>query len=235
MADRISPELPQFPPPPEIEWGLHIPNSSASPHIRLRCAFLDFLSSETIKTAPHAPGPYFDSTTPKTGIWTCYNNQNGLNSILTAYGLDTIPNASHINSILVRLLTRKGTKESRWGLLPEYSIYAEIEVYDINHKAFIATTEDNVICPLSTSIIFEWATLAGAEDICPSLDWSCVAAIIAHETSLSCKCDGTNTTEQEHNAKIMQDLNPLRHLGYLGWPGAMPVVDNHPVLFFRRS
>ena len=229
------PELPQFPPPPEIEWGSHIPNSSASPHIRLRCALLDFLSSETIKTTPHAPGPYFDSTTPKTGIWTCYNNQNGLNSILTAYGLDTIPNASHINFILIRLLTRKGTKETQWGLLPEYSIYAEIEAYDINRKAFIATTEDNVICPFSTSIIFEWATLAGAEDICPSLDWSCVVAIIAHETPLSSKCDGTNTTEQEHNFKMMQDLNPLRHLGYLGWPGAMPVVDNHPVLFFRRS
>jgi hypothetical protein len=61
-----------------------------------------------------------------------------------------------------------------------------------------------------------------------------VAAIIAHETSFSCKCDGTNTTEQEHNSKIMQDLNSLRHLGYLGWPGAMPVVDNHPVLFFSQ-
>jgi hypothetical protein len=32
----------------------------------------------------------------------------------------------------------------------------------------------------------------------------------------------------------MQDLNSLRHLGYLGWPGAMPVVDNHPVLFFSQ-
>jgi hypothetical protein len=235
MADRISPELPQFPPPPEIEWGSHIPNSSASPQIRLRCALLDFLSSNTIKTAPHALGPYFDSTTPKTGILTRYNNQNGLNTILTAYGLDTIPNASTINSILIRIITRKGTKETHWGLLPEYSIYAEIEAYDINREAFIAATEDNVICPLSTSIIFQWATLGGAEDVCPSLDWSCVVAIIAHENSLSFKCDGTDTTEKEHNSQMMQDLNPLRHLGYLGWPGAMPVVNNNPVLFFRRS
>jgi hypothetical protein len=194
------PELPQFPPPPEIEWGSYIPNSSASPDIRLRCALLEFLSSNTITTALHALGPYFDSTIPKIGVLTRYNNKNGLNSILTAYGLDTIPNASHINFILIRLLTRKGTKETQWGLLPEYSIFAEIEAYDV----------------------------------CPSLDWSCVVAIIAHENSLSFKCDGTNTTQQEHNFKMRQDLNPLRHLGYLGWQGAMPVVDNHPVLFFRR-
>ena len=73
MAYQISPTTAPLAPPPQIKWRSHVPNASADPRTRIRCALIDLLSSNTIETLPHSPGPYFSSAAFKRCFETRYD------------------------------------------------------------------------------------------------------------------------------------------------------------------
>jgi hypothetical protein len=221
--------------PPQINWGSHVPDVSASPHIRLSCVLLDLLASNTIQTATHAPSPYFDTTAAKVCFLTRYDNTSGLDKLISAYGLDRIPEASTIGSITFRILTKmQRTTDPSYGPMKKYIISAEALTGDVNREPFSTVTEHGITCPLDTSIVFEWFTPDGPEDVVTSTGWDCVVGIIAHESWLCSRQDGSFVFKAEHDFKMMQNLDPLRHLGYLGWPGILPVVEGGLQPTFRR-
>lgn len=210
---------------PQIAWGNHVPNSSASPNIRLHCALLDFVQSGTIESAVHAPFPFF-TTTPNLVFRARYDGANGLAMLLSAYGLDSLLNASTISMVAFRILTSRKEIDTSAGPQREYEICATASVYN--------TSEESESCEFNAGIRMTWLSLDGARDISHSLSWDTVVAIIAHASRTSCRIDGEDCTPQELADNISRDPNPLRHLGYEGWVGLRFPSNGQYVPSFRR-
>jgi hypothetical protein len=92
--------------------------------------------------------PYLGSAAFKRCFETRYDNNSGLGAPLLAYGLDNISNASTISSIIFRIFTKKGTRNTTWGSVPEYGIYAEFQVQDFSGEIFMATNNDDNVTHL---------------------------------------------------------------------------------------
>jgi hypothetical protein len=230
--DRLNPTMAS---PPEITWGSHIPNPSASPHIRLRCVLLDILGSHTIQGSIHAFGPpYFSlSVSPPDSqlFFTVYDHTSGPPALLSAYGLHTKP---PIEYILFRIFTRKGKNQTPIPSIT-YTIYAEAEAYDIDKKLIVATNEHNFLRPLEEPIFCDWAIPDNAEeDFVPSIRWDTIVVIVVYEGTLCFGRDGNCLPIEERKSRMNGNLDPLRDLGYLGWPGYVPYVAGVMMPTFRE-
>jgi hypothetical protein len=230
--------------PNGITWGSHQPASSASPHIRLRCAIFDLLISGTVETATHSPGSYFETTaavfrpgglpinTGNPDFHMTVNASNGLPTLLSAYGFDPSHN---IGRILFQIYTWKILHPAQ--NMRQYTVFADANVYDNSGNPVIAATEDGVICPLGTCSMMQWQVSDGTPDLASSIDWRCIIAIAAHNIVLAIKADGAEYSTAENRARVMNQPDPLIHLGYRGWPGFILRDDRTGVLHpsFRRA
>lgn len=123
------------------------------------------------------------------------------------------------------------------GILREfYEVGADIMAFDIQSNSIIATTEDGEVCPLRTCIELSVPKPPrGQADTMPSVEWECIAAILAHETRMLFN-NGVPVDISEQMTRRNADWDPLRRLGYLGWPGLVLAAFGMPMVHtFRRA
>jgi hypothetical protein len=79
--------------------------------------------------------------------------------------------------------------------------------------------------------LFEWLAHSDTQGVFQLLSWDCIVAILAHERSANARRDGSQAFDQKYLSRMKENWKPLRHLGYLGWPGLL--VDGQLVNFFQ--
>jgi len=163
---------------PPVPWGTHLPNASASPQARLRCAMLDLLTSNTIETATHTPGPYFAHTAPKVCLWTRFYKTTNLPALLQAYGLDSLPNASAIHIITFMITIYKIIPDTEPSANSSYRIRSSMVAYEANDEVVVAATRGDLNAHLTTSIEFVWSKPLEPRGLSPSLGWESIVAIL---------------------------------------------------------
>ncbi|KAE9367391.1 hypothetical protein N431DRAFT_470828 [Stipitochalara longipes BDJ] len=146
---------------PQITWGSHIPDTSASPQVRLKYALLDLLSSNIIETATSLLGP----------ILRFHNTQDLL--------LDSLRQHHRFGSTPPSIrpqIHRERFYHSLHHIRNQNS-------FDPDGKALIAPTEDDPAASLSAIIEFVWSFPPSTIDMSSSLGWESIVAImraIAH-------------------------------------------------------
>lgn len=112
-------------------------------------------------------------------------------------------------------------------------INADIIAFDAVEQIIRARTENGDTQPLATSLHFEMPKPPGG-DILPAIEWECIVGLVAHGARIGCNDYGEVVSLAIYEQRLLSDLNPLRYLGYLGWPGMLVNIEGMETSLFRR-
>lgn len=207
--------------PSQFSWGRY-QSSLADPCIRLRCALLEIVTSPSLPSARHGPGPYFESWhegrephcfrvdfTPATGLPT----------LLSSHGLETIPGIARIQCCIATYQLMDLPLEADAN---EYLLTASMEAFN-SKGAFNGFVQ--VPCPddpnrtrsLTADVALKFRFLKN-QDLFQELTWECITRILNIEVQMRTGTNGLYVAADEYHRRWLRLGDPMLDLGYRGWP-----------------